>query len=218
MKILIKGKVETVSLDRVKPAHFECEPATGTITQRTTPLKRTSSKTTGIVRRNSQDPLTPSSTHTQKSNRTSVKPTTTKSKATKHGTNLATTPQQKAIRVKLPNKFKPYVAPHSRTPAVSRANGSDGGLRTYSRVPLHLRGKTPPTSDTRKQSNVKNDSPFADSDKVRVRADVPARTTRLVQTIQTPARFVQMVHAVAAPNDIYGGANRKYQSNNSYNL
>ena len=39
MKILIKGKVETVSLDRVKPAHFECEPATGTITQRTTPSK-----------------------------------------------------------------------------------------------------------------------------------------------------------------------------------
>ena len=29
MKILIKGKVETVSLDRVKPALFECEPGTG---------------------------------------------------------------------------------------------------------------------------------------------------------------------------------------------
>ena len=129
MKILIKGKVETVSLDRVKPAHFECETATGTTTQRTTPSKRTSSKTTGIVRRNSQDPLAPSSTHTQRSNRTSVKPTTSKSKATKHGTNVATAPQQKAIRVKLPNKFKPYVAPHSRTPGVSRAKGSDGGLR-----------------------------------------------------------------------------------------
>ena len=34
MKILLKGKVETVSLDRVKPAHFECEPGTGTATQR----------------------------------------------------------------------------------------------------------------------------------------------------------------------------------------
>ena len=211
MKILIKGKVETVSLDRVQPAHFECEPATGSITQSTTPSKRTSSKTTGIVKRNSQDPLTPSSTHTQRSNRTSVKPTTTKSKATKHGTTLATTPQPKAIRVKLPNKFKHYVAPHSRTPAVSRANGSDGGLRTYSRVPLHLRGKTPPTSDTRKQSNVEDDSTIANSDKVR--ADVPARTTRVGRTIQTPTRFVQMVHAVVAPNDIYGGA--KYRSNNS---
>ena len=142
MKILIKGKVETVSLDRVKPTHFECESATGTITQRTTPSKRTSSKTTGLVRRNSQNPLTPSSTHTRRANRTSVKPTTTKSKATKHGTNLATTPQPTAIRVKLPNKFKPYVAPHSRTPAVSRDNGRVGGLRTYSHVPLHFRGKT----------------------------------------------------------------------------
>ena len=215
MKILIKGKVET-ELNRVKPAYFECEPATGTITQRTTPSKRTSSKTTGIVWRNSQDPLTPSSTHTQRSNRTSVKPTTTKSETTKHGTNLATTPQQKAIRVKLPNKFKPYAAPHSRTTAVSRANGSDGGLRTYSRAPLHLRGKAPPTSATRKQSNVKDDSTIADSDKVR--ADVPARTTRVGRTIQTPARFVQMVHAVVAPNDIVGRANRKYWSNNSYNL
>ena len=118
MKIPIKGKVETVSLDRVKPAHFECEPATGTTTQRTTPSKRTSSQTTGIARKNSQDPLTPSSTHTQRSNRTSVKQTTTKSKATKHGTNLATAPQQKAIRVKLPNKFRPHVAQHSRAPGV----------------------------------------------------------------------------------------------------
>ena len=217
MKILIKGKVKTVSLDRVKPAHFECEPATGTNTQRTTPAKRTSSKTTGIVRRNSQDPLAPSSTHTQRSNRTSVKPTTTQSKVTKHGTNLATAPQQKAIRVKLPHKFKPYVAPHSRTPAVPRANGSDGGLRTYSRVPLHLRGKISPTSDTRKQSNVKNNSNIADSDKVI--ADRGNREdTRVGRTIQTPAQFVQMVHAIVAPNDIYGGTNRTYRSNNNYNV
>ena len=118
MKILIKGKVETVPSDGVKPAHFECEPATGTTTQRTTPSKITSSKTTGIVRGKTQDPLAP------------------------------------------------YVAPHSRTPAVSRANGSDGGLRTYSHVPLYLRGKISPTSDTRKQSNVKNGSNIADSDKI----------------------------------------------------
>ena len=30
MKILIKGKVETVSVDRVKPAHLDNEPNTGT--------------------------------------------------------------------------------------------------------------------------------------------------------------------------------------------
>ena len=106
--------------------------------------------------------------------------------------------------------------PHSRTPAVSHANGSDSGLRTYSRVPFHLRGKTPPTSDTRKQSKVKNDSTITDSDKVI--ADVPARTTRIGRTIQTPAQFMQMVHAIVAPNDIYGGTNRTYRSNNSHNL
>ena len=39
MKILVKGKVETVSLDRVKPAHMECEPTTGTTTQRKPPSK-----------------------------------------------------------------------------------------------------------------------------------------------------------------------------------
>ena len=36
MKILMKSRVETVSLDRVKPAHLECEPTTGPKTQRTT--------------------------------------------------------------------------------------------------------------------------------------------------------------------------------------
>ena len=50
MKILIKGKVDTVSLDRGKPAHFECEPETDTVTQRKTQLKTTNSKTTEIVR------------------------------------------------------------------------------------------------------------------------------------------------------------------------
>ena len=49
MKILIKGKVETVSLNRVKPAHLECEPTTGPTTQRTTPNKKQSSKTPGSL-------------------------------------------------------------------------------------------------------------------------------------------------------------------------
>ena len=39
IKILIKGKVETVSLDQVKPAHLESEPETGTETQRKTQTK-----------------------------------------------------------------------------------------------------------------------------------------------------------------------------------
>ena len=39
MKILIKGKVEMVSIDRVKPAHLECEPTAGPTTQRTTSVQ-----------------------------------------------------------------------------------------------------------------------------------------------------------------------------------
>ena len=67
------------------------------------------------------------------------------STATKIGTNLATAPQQNAKRVKLLKQFKLYVA-------VSRANGNSGALRTYSRVPLHLRGITSHTTDTLKQT------------------------------------------------------------------
>ena len=87
MEILMKDKVETVSLNRVKPAHLECEPTTGPRKQRTTPNKKQSSKTTRIASGNPQDP------------------------------------------------------------AVYRANGDGGGLRTYSRIPLHLRGKTPGAAD-----------------------------------------------------------------------
>ena len=201
------------SLDRDKPAHFECEPATGTATQHTKQPQKTSSKTTGITRGNPKDPLTPSSTHTQRSNRTSVKPTTTQSTATKNGTKLATVPQQTAKRVKLTKQFKPYVAPHSRTPAVSRANGNDGSLRTYSCVPLHLKGKTSHTTNTRKQSNVRNDLNISDSDKII--ADATVKKTRVGRTIQTPAGFVQMVNAMVAPNDIHGGTNHR---SNNYNL
>ena len=67
--------------------------------------------------------------------------TQTRSVAVQNGTNLATTSQHNANRVNLPKQFTPYVAP--RIPAVSRASESGGRLRKYSRVPLHLRDKTP---------------------------------------------------------------------------
>ena len=154
MKILIRGKVETVSLDRVKPAHLDCEPTTGPTKQRTTPNKKQSSKTTRIASGNPQDPSRPSSANTQTSNRTSVKQT--QSTAVRSSTKLATVPQQPADKVKLPNKGKSYVAPHLRAPAMSRANGDGGGLRTYSRIPLYLRGKTPAAADAVNDSNTGN--------------------------------------------------------------
>ena len=122
----------------------------------------------------------------------------TRSDAVKTDKNLATTSQHKANRVNLPKQFIPYVAPHSRTPAVSHASGSSGGLRTYSLVPLHLRGETPNSANTNKTSNVKNNSKIADGDKIL--PDATVKQTRVGRKIHTPARFVQMVHALVAPN------------------
>ena len=75
MKILIKDKVETVSLDRVKPAHLESEPETGTETQRKTQNKTKNSKTTEIARRVLEDQIKPSSALTQNSDRKRAEPT-----------------------------------------------------------------------------------------------------------------------------------------------
>ena len=129
---------------------------------------------------------------------------------------MATVPQQLDDKVKLPNKGKAYVAPHSRAPAVARANGNGSGLRTYSRIPLHLRGKTPGAADAVIDSKTRNHSNIVNRDKIST--DVTVRKTRVGRTIQTPARFVQMFHAIVAPNNIYGGPNRMCRNNNHFEL
>ena len=214
MKILMKGKVETVSLDRGKPAHLECEPTTGTNIQRTTTNKQQSSKTTRISSRNPQGPPKPGSADTQTSNRTSDKKT--KSTAVRSSSKLATVPQQLDDKVKLSNKDNNYIAPHLRAPVVSRANGNGSGLQTYSRISLHLRGKTPGAADAVINSNKRNRSNIVNRDKIST--DTTVRKTRDGRKIQTPARFVQMVHAIVGPNDIYGGPNRMYRINNVFKL
>ena len=214
MKILVKGKIETVSLDRVKPAHLECEPTTGTNIQRKTPNRPQSSKATRISSRNPQGPARPGSADTPTSNGTSVK--TKKSTAVRSSNKLATVPQQLDVKVKLSNRDNTYIAPHSRAPAVSRANGNGVGLRTYPRIPLHLRGKTPGAANAVIDSNKSNRSNIANRDKIST--DKTVRKTRVGQVIQTPARFVQMVHAIVAPNDICGGPNRMHRINNVFKL
>ena len=99
---------------------------------------------------------------------------------------------------------------------MSRTNRGGGGLRTYSRIPLHLRGKTPGAADVINDSNTGNSSNIANRDKIST--DATVRKTRVGRTIQTPARFVQMVHAIVAPNDIYGGTKRTYGNYNNFNL
>ena len=138
----------------------------------------------------------------------------TRSVAVRNGTNLATNLHHKANRVNLPEQFTPYVAPHSRIPAVSRANGSGAGLRTYSRVPLHLRDKTTNSNETTKPPNGKNNSNIADGDQIV--PDATAKQTRGGRKIHTPARFVQMVHALVAPNDISCGTSCTSRNNNNF--
>ena len=99
------------------------------------------------------------------------------STAVRSSIKLATVPQQPDDKVKLPNKGKAYVAPHSRAPAVSCASGNGGGLRTYLCIPLHLRGKTPGAADAVIDSNTRNRSNIANRDKIST--DATVRKTRV---------------------------------------
>ena len=170
MKILIKGKVETVSLDRVKPAYLDNEPDIGTKKQRKTQNNTNNSKNSATVRR-----APALKQYSEKKRAEPEAKTQTRSVAVQNSMNLATTSQHNANRVNLPEQFTPYVAPHSQAPAVSRANGSFGGLRTYLRVPLHLRVKTPNSNETTKPPNVKNNLNIANGDQI----DVTAKQTRV---------------------------------------
>ena len=55
---------------------------------------------------------------------------------------------------------------------MSRANGDGGGLQTYSRILLHLRGKTSGAADAVKDSNTGNSSNIANRDKISTDATV----------------------------------------------
>ena len=145
MKILIKGKVETVSIDQVKPAHFECEPDHETcreIKGKTQP-NTMHSKTAEITRGTRRDQKRSSSTFTSKSVRTGVEPhpgTKTQSSMPSIGTSLAITLQSQATRANSSRQPKPYIVPHSRTPAVSRANGT---MTVCERIPEALLLQSP---------------------------------------------------------------------------
>ena len=114
-KILMKGKVEMVTIDQVKPAHFEREPESGKMTQRQTKRKSMIPNPVTIARGPRWNRVRFSSTFT---------------------------PQSDTTRAHLARPPTPYKAPQSKTPIVSRADGNSSGLWTYSRVPLHLRSST----------------------------------------------------------------------------
>ena len=189
-------------------------PETGTNIQRTTLNKPRRSTATRTSSKNPQGPPRTGSADTPTSNGTSVK--TKKSTAVRSSKKSATVPKQIDVKINLSTRNNTYVAPHSRAPAVSRANGNGGGLRTYSRIPLHLRGNTPGAADAVINSTKSNHANIANCEKILT--DQTVRKTRVGRIIQTPARFVQMVHAIVAPNDIYGGPNRMHRINNVFKL
>ena len=133
----------------------------GTEKQRKTQTNAKNSKNTATVRRE------PALKQNSEKKRAEPKAKTQRrSVAVQHGTNLATTSQHNANRLNLPKQFTPYVAPHSRIPAVSRANGSAGRLRTYSRIPFHLRVKTPNSNETIEPPNGQNNLNIAKGDRI----------------------------------------------------
>ena len=115
-KIVVKGKVETVSLER----HLNNEPAIHTGKQRKMQNNTKNSKNTATVRR---EPALKQNSEKKKAEPKAK--TQTRSVAVQHGTNLATTSQHNANRVNLSQQFTPYGAPHSLIPAVSRAGATE---------------------------------------------------------------------------------------------
>ena len=87
-------------------------------------------------------------------------------------------------------------------------------MNVFIRIPLHLRGKTPGAADAEIDSTKSNHANIANREKIST--DQTVRKTRVGRIIQTPARFVQMVHAIVAPNNIYGGPNRMHRINNVF--
>ena len=84
-----------------------------------------------------------------------------------------------------------------------RANGRFDGIRTYSRIPLHLRKDVPIRTQQNKRIENRNKSHTDNSRRVTINSS-PIQT-RVGRQIHTLARFVQLAYAVIAPNDIYCG-------------
>ena len=118
--------------------------------------------------------------------------------------------QSDATRAHLPRPPTVYKAPHSRTTTVSRANWDSGSFRRYSRIPLHLRGNALGRTETNTPTDVRNSTNSDHSGKAK--AGNTVEQTRVGCKILTPARFVQLVQAVVAQNDIYGRTSCSYRN------
>ena len=139
-KVLIKGKVETVTADRVKPAHIELSPEDeqtrqSTAMSKTTairPMAKIHEPQTAVVGKRSTATSTPPEagvcTKQSLNGQSTVKTKATAPEVSRQGEKPGEQSNTKATL---------YKAPHVRN-----AMRYDG-IRTYSRIPLHLRKDVP---------------------------------------------------------------------------
>ena len=143
-KILQKGKVQTVTVHRVKPAHIELEPEPGTTQRRQMQPKslHMANKPTTIACKPPTARAWSCSTISLQPLKTGLRSgrtTNTQSPTLGVGSGPAIALLLNTTGAWLPNPPALYKAPHTRTNITSHANGENGRRRTYSQVPLHLR-------------------------------------------------------------------------------
>ena len=138
--------VETVTADRVKRAHIEhtsedCQTRQSTAMSKTTairPMAKIHEPQTAMIGKRSTATSTPSEARVcmkQSLNRQStVKTKATAPEVSRRGEKPVEQSNTKATL---------YKALHVRNATTSRANGRYDGIRTYSRIPLHLRKDMP---------------------------------------------------------------------------
>ena len=177
-----------MTADHVKPAHIERTPEDeqtrqSTAMSKTTairPMAKIHEPQTAVVGKRSTATSTPSEagvcTKQSLNGQSTVKKKATASEVSRRGEKPVEQSNTKATL---------YKAPHVGNATTSHANGRYDGIRTYSRI------------GNQNESNTNNSR--------RVTINPPRIQTYVGRQIHPPARFVQLVHAVTAPNDIYCG-------------
>ena len=112
---------------------MECEPTTGTTTQRKTPSKSRKSTATRTSSRNPQGRPRPGSADTPTSNGTRVN--TNQSTAVRSNQKSATVPKQIDVKVNLSNRDNAYIAPIREPPPRPALTGT---AVVYERIPAYL--------------------------------------------------------------------------------
>ena len=141
----------------------------------------------------------------------SEKSTNTQSSMLRVGTGPAN-----SVRARLLNPPTLYKVPHTKTNIISHANRENGSFCKCFRISLHLRSDAIDPNPPYKRTDVGSSTNTANNGKAT--ADKIVTKARVGRTIHTPARFVQLVHAVIAPNDIYGRASCTHRNNQFVNI